>query len=246
MGRVAIVPDGLDFIMLAPQVTYYRIGTKPGLSHLYLRFAFLGPDFQRQLNSDSDQSTRKYIGITDQKRLRIPLPPQSEQASIASYLTSIDNKIELNRKMNETLEAMARALFKSWFVDFDPVHAKAEGRPTGLPDQIAALFPDSFEDSEKGEIPVGWTVENLASFAVLNPESWTQRAYPDAVRYVDLSNTKWGRIESIAEFDKQAAPSRAQRILRPGDTLIGTVRPGNGSYTLIDEDGLTGTTRAAT
>jgi len=89
------------------------------------------------------------------------LPPVREQKAIAQILGTLDDKIELNRKTNETLEAMARAMFKSWFVDFDPVRAKAEGRPTGLPDEISDLFPDSFEDSDLGEIPRGWEVAEL-------------------------------------------------------------------------------------
>lgn len=84
-----------------------------------------------------------------------------EQHAIADILSTLDDKIELNKKISETLDAMARALFKSWFVDFDPVHAKAEGRDTGLPDHIAAFFPNSFEDSSRGEIPKGWTVAGL-------------------------------------------------------------------------------------
>ena len=84
------------------------------------------------------------------------IPPLPEQRAIAHILGTLDDKIELNRRMNETLEAMARALFKSWFVDFDPVRAKAEGRDPGLPQPIADLFPDRFEDSELGEIPAGW------------------------------------------------------------------------------------------
>jgi type I restriction enzyme S subunit len=85
----------------------------------------------------------------------------AHQKAIAHILGTLDDKIELNRKTNETLEAMARALFKSWFVDFDPVRAKAEGIPTGLPDEISDLFPDSFEDSDLGEIPRGWEVAEL-------------------------------------------------------------------------------------
>jgi type I restriction enzyme S subunit len=80
-------------------------------------------------------------------------------------LDALDDKIELNRRMNETLEAMARALFKSWFVDFDPVRAKAEGRDPGLPQPLADLFPDSFEDSELGEIPRGWEVKPIGDLA---------------------------------------------------------------------------------
>ncbi|MEZ0329880.1 MAG: restriction endonuclease subunit S [Dissulfuribacterales bacterium] len=92
----------------------------------------------------------------------IPLPPLKEQQAIACILGALDDKIELNRQMNRTLEEMARAIFKSWFVDFDPVRAKASGQqPPGLKPEIAALFPDSFEDSELGEIPKGWRVGRL-------------------------------------------------------------------------------------
>jgi restriction endonuclease S subunit len=84
------------------------------------------------------------------------------QKAIACILGALDDKIELNRRMNETLEAMARAIFKSWFVDFDPVRAKAEGqKPPGLAPHIAELFPDAFEESELDEIPKGWRVGNL-------------------------------------------------------------------------------------
>ena len=89
------------------------------------------------------------------------VPPLPEQRAIAHVLGTLDDKIELNRRMNETLEDMARALFKSWFVDFDPVRAKMEGRDTGLPPEVAALFPDRLVDSELGEIPEGWEVKAL-------------------------------------------------------------------------------------
>ena len=94
------------------------------------------------------------ISISDSQSL-------DEQRAIAHILGTLDDKIELNRRMNETLEAMARALFKSWFVDFDPVRAKAEGRDTGLPREIADLFPDGFEESELGEVPRGWQVGGI-------------------------------------------------------------------------------------
>jgi type I restriction enzyme, S subunit len=91
----------------------------------------------------------------------VPIPELDDQRAIAHILGSLDDKIELNRKMNETLEAMARAIFKSWFVDFDPVHAKTEGRDPGLPKDIADLFPDSFQDSDLGEIPKGWEIKTI-------------------------------------------------------------------------------------
>ena len=97
--------------------------------------------------------------ILSQIPVAAPSPPA--QRSIAHILGTLDDKIELNRRMNETLERMARALFKSWFVDFDPVRAKMEGRDTGLPQEIAELFPDRLVDSEMGEIPEGWEVTSL-------------------------------------------------------------------------------------
>lgn len=97
--------------------------------------------------------------------IEIALPSLPEQRAIAHILGTLDDKIEINRQMNETLEAMARALFKSWFIDFDPVRAKADGRDPALPADIAALFPDSFEDSGLGEIPKGWRVSSIGSAA---------------------------------------------------------------------------------
>ena len=98
-------------------------------------------------------------------RITSSVPKSSEQRAIAHILGTLDDKIELNQRMNETLEAMARALFKSWFVDFDPVRAKAAGRDTGLPKHLANLFPDSFEDSELGEIPRGWEIKSAGDLA---------------------------------------------------------------------------------
>lgn len=97
------------------------------------------------------------------------IPPIEVQRAIAHILGSLDDKIELNRRMNRTLERMAAAIFKSWFIDFDPVRAKAEGRDPGLPEEIASLFPDSLEDSELGEIPKGWRTEYLPEVVEVNP-----------------------------------------------------------------------------
>ncbi|MGJ8635704.1 MAG: restriction endonuclease subunit S [Phycisphaerales bacterium] len=97
-------------------------------------------------------------------QIKIPLPPMPKQQAIAEVLGSLDDKIELNRRMNRTLESMARALFKSWFVDFDPVHANAAGKPT-LPPKLAALFPDRFDPSRIGDIPEGWEVRSLDEIA---------------------------------------------------------------------------------
>jgi len=105
--------------------------------------------------AESRSGTFPQITFDQVAELELALPPLGAQAAIADFLDGIDDKIELNRRMNETLEAMARALFKSWFVDFDAVRAKVEGRDPGLPQPLADLFPNSFEDSELGEIPKG-------------------------------------------------------------------------------------------
>ena len=157
-----------DRLKVEPLYLYYFFNSAPGIHSL-----------------DTIRRQVAVAGITggDLSRLEIPVPSLPEQRAIAHILGTLDDKIELIRRMNETLEAMARALFKSWFVDFDPVRAKhalskiegAEGRPStssgqafpGLPKSIADLFPDSFEDSELGEIPKRWEVGSLDGVLVL-------------------------------------------------------------------------------
>ena len=113
--------------------------------------------------SCSDKSSVPGVNRNDLHRILVSRPPLPEQKAIASILGALDDKIELNRRMNATLEAMARALFQSWFVDFDPVRAKLDGRqPVGLDDATAALFPASFQDSPLGPIPAGWEACPLA------------------------------------------------------------------------------------
>ncbi|EQB9980437.1 TPA: restriction endonuclease subunit S [Enterobacter ludwigii] len=186
--------------------------------------------------------------LKDFKRAIINVPPLKEQHAIAHILGTLDDKIELNQKQNQTLEAMARALFKAWFVDFEPIRAKLEGRwqrgktLPGLSAHLYDLFPNRLVDSNIGEIPEGWEITSLSEYSSLNPESWTKRTRPKQIQYVDLSNTKWGRIECVTDYEADNAPSRAQRVLRPQDTIVGTVRPGNGSYAFISEEGLTGST----
>jgi len=172
---------------------------------------------------------------------RIPLaaPRVFKQRKIAAVLSAIDDKIELNRRMNETLEASARALFWDWFVDFGPTRAKFEGRPAYLAPDLWSLFPDRLGDDG---VPEGWIADTLAAIAKLNPETWGVKDHPNELRYVDLSNTKWGYVEKVEPYYWADAPSRARRVLRPGDTIVGTVRPANGSYAYVGEPDLTGST----
>lgn len=106
-------------------------------------------------------AVQQHFNVASARAIEIKLPSIEEQRSIVATLRALDDKIELNRQMSATLEGMARALFKSWLVDFDPVRAKAEGRDPDLPLEIVVLFPESFEDTELGEIPMGWRIENM-------------------------------------------------------------------------------------
>ena len=181
MGRTALVGQlDVPFLMLTPQVTYYRVLDEDRLDRRFLRFYFDSPAFQSLFETWGQKgSTRAYLGITSQLDLPIALPPIDEQRAIAHILGTLDDKIELNRRMNETLEQIARALFKSWFVDFDPARAKSEDRDPGLPSEIAALFPDAFEESELGEIPKGWRVGRIGEFATLSRDGVNPGEFPD-------------------------------------------------------------------
>lgn len=132
---------------------------------------FIYYNLSSRTNEIRDISSGSAVPILNKSNFeRIPIlaPSLPEQRAIAYILGTFDDKIELNQRMNETLEAMVGALFKSWFVDFDPVRAKAEGRDINLPSEITNLFPNCFEDSELGEIPAGWLIRNLGDIADVN------------------------------------------------------------------------------
>ena len=130
----------------------------PNIEPHYLKYVLLAEN--EALWRFASGTTHQTIYYPEAKAFHVCLPPLAEQKAIAAVLGALDDKIELNRRMNATLEAMARALFQSWFVDFDPVRAKFDGRPpAALDPATAAHFPDSFQESEAGHIPKGWTVQ---------------------------------------------------------------------------------------
>ena len=245
IGQVSYVPEDSQFdrYVVSQSQFYIRCDRSRAIPE-FVALYFTSAEGQHQLLANASQVGVPSIAqpVTYLRTLEIPLPPLPEQRAIAHVLGTLDDKIELSRRMNATLEAMARALFRSWFVDFDPVRAKMEGRDTGLPTEIADLFPDRMVESELGEIPEGWASGTLGDLVSLNPESWGAGDPPQVVAYVDLKNTKWGCIKRVEAFPWEQAPSRARRVLRKRDTIVATVRPGNGSFALIDEDGLTGST----
>jgi type I restriction enzyme, S subunit len=155
---------------------------KSKVNPLYYFYFFESKFGKQRIASIVEQVAAAGIRGSDLIKLSVFIPPISAQDAIAHILGALDDKIEVNQKMNQTLEEIAKAIFKSWFIDFDPVHAKAEGRPTGLSQGISDLFPDELVDSEVGQIPKGWsesTVEDLCDYvssggtpARRNPEYW--------------------------------------------------------------------------
>ncbi|MHB8370664.1 MAG: restriction endonuclease subunit S [Leptospirales bacterium] len=188
------------------------------------------------LQTIAEHSTSTYPSIrpADIEFLEINLPDLSEQRAIAHILGTLDDKIELNRRMNETLEAMAQAIFKSWFVDFDPVRAKMEGRETGLPKEIEDLFPDSFEDSELGEIPRGWGVGSIGeSFNIIMGQSPPGESYNvvgEGIPFYQGSGDFGSRFPKRRVFC-----SSPKRFANAGDTLI-SVRAPVGEINMALED----------
>ncbi len=131
----------------------------------YLYFALISPIVEKQIRELAVGTSQKTLSLKYIRELKIPFPPLPTQERIAEILGSLDDKIELNRRMNATLEATARAIFKSWFVNFDPVYAKMEGRDYPLPAEVLDLFPGELVESELGLIPRGWEIKPLDEIA---------------------------------------------------------------------------------
>lgn len=237
VGETAVVPESLAGWNVARAIAVLPV--RRDVSAYWLQLALRAPTVKALIDSRLNTTVQATLNLRDLATLPISLPPCEDRNRIITVLGAHDDKIDLNRRMNETLEAMARAIFKDWFVDFGPTRAKMEGRAPYLVPEIWALFPDRLDDEGK---PEGWSYGTLDLISTLNSESWGARNSPLAVRYVDLSGVKWGYIDTTTDYAWNEAPSRARRILRRGDTVLGTVRPGNGSYALVDQDGLTGST----
>ena len=163
VGRVARFTGPSDRYLINQRVGRLVNKTPDKLDQRYLFYVLAQDETLWKLVSVATGSANQAnISGSQIESLEVPLPPLAEQKAIAAVLGALDDKIELNRRMNATLEAMARALFQSWFVDFDPVRAKLDGRPpAALDPATAALFPEHFHDSAVGPIPQGWEVGRL-------------------------------------------------------------------------------------
>ncbi len=172
IGQAAYIPEDSQFdrYVISQRQFYMRCDCTKAIPE-FVALYFKSPEGQHQLLANTSQVGVPSIAqpVTYLRTIRIPLPPLPEQRAIAGVLGALDDKIELNRRMNETLEEMARALFKSWFVDFEPVRAKMEGRwrrgesLPGLPAELYDVFPGRLVDSELGEVPEGWGVGTIGN-----------------------------------------------------------------------------------
>ncbi|MBF0626130.1 MAG: restriction endonuclease subunit S [Magnetococcales bacterium] len=237
IGEVAIIPNDQPRYMLSTSLMKLRCDTKKA-NPLYVFYYFRYSEGRHQILKFASQVGTPGIGqpLTSLRSLQVPLPPITEQRAIAQVLGALDDKIELNRRMNADLEAMARALFKDWFVDFGPVRAKAEGRPAYLVPEIWDLFPDALDDEDK---PVGWISSPLAGVADLNPREKLIKG--DPAPYLEMSALPtgggWPEPPVLRPFE-------AGSKFRNGDTLLARITPclenGKTAFVHCLEDGQVG------
>jgi len=222
--RVCQVPDDVLPARVNQHVTIIR-PKKGKLDARFLRYFLSGPQMRGyMLQLASAGATRNALTKGMIEDFKIPDLPLKEQKRIGEILGSLDDKIDLNHHMNQTLEEMARAIFKSWFVDFDPVRAKVEGRETGLPAEVADLFPDSFEDSPLGEIPRGWKLGKLDEISenvrkIVNPKDVST-----TLPYIGLEHMPQRSI-SLWEWGVANNVNSSKYKFSKMDILFGKLRP---------------------
>lgn len=251
IGRTAIVQESeYPFVMLTPQVTYYRVNDAEKLTPSYLKAYFDSNFFQTILGQWAGSgSTRAYLGITGQLKLPIVVPPIGFQNLVASQVEALNEKIQLNHQINQTLEAIAQAIFKSWFVDFDPVKAKIaaieqgqdplraamraiSGKTDAELDQMprehydqlaatAALFPDAMEESELGEIPKGWEEKSLDKIAFYLNGLALQKFPPESEdEYLPVIKIAQLRAGHASGADHASKNIKPEYIVQDGDVLF--------------------------
>lgn len=199
----------------------------------YLFYLFNSPFGKHLRDTITRQTSVSGITATDLRNLELPFPPLNVQKQIADILGTLDDKIDLNREMNRTFESMARAIFKSWFVDFDPVRAKQEGcAPNGIDAETAEMFPDRLVDSEMGEIPEGWEVAPMKEVVKVTPRYKLNEG--DSAPYLEMSNcpTKGHYPVDWQMRDYHGSGSKFSN----GDTLMAKITPclENGKTAFVD------------
>ena len=233
IGEVGIIPKDSERYVLSSSLMKLRCNLEK--ADPYFVFYFFKSAIGRfELLKNSSQVGTPGIGqpLTSLKSIRLRMPSAEDQQRISAVLRSFDNRITLLRETNATLEAIAQALFKSWFVDFDPVHAKAEGRqPEGMDAATAALFPDSFEESELGLVPKGWTYKLLADAYEINPPRRLKKG--ELAPYLDMASVPTAG-HTADRYIYRELGSGAKFI--NGDTLLARITPclENGKSAFVD------------
>ena len=251
IGEVAIIPGDRDRYMLSTSLMKFRPDPDK-VSPLFLFYYFRSDTGRSEIMQYSSQVGTPGIGqpLTSLRQFQVPIPPREEQERVADILSTLDDKIELNRQMNQTLEEVARALFKSWFVDFDPVRAKAtlkqcdptpsQGRSDWsvkrarafldrMDPNIAALFPDSFVDSELGPIPEGWEVKALREcFEVERGLSYKGSALSSfGVPMHNLNSILEGGGYKNDGIKYYSGGYRPRHVVKPGDVIVANTEQGH-------------------
>ena len=225
--HVAFIPKNskYDRYVVSQRQFYMRPKLSEAIPEFIVAY-FKTPEGQHELLANASQVGVPSIArpVTYLRSIEIPIPRIQDQRTIAHILGTLDDKIELNRRMNETLEVMAQALFKSWFVDFDPVRAKMEGRDTGLPTPIADLFPDRFVDSECGEIPQGWEAGRLADITIAPRRNVDPASLDDETPYIGLEHMPRRSI-ALTAWERIGKVTSNKSIFKKGEVLFGKLRP---------------------
>jgi len=231
IGRTALLEISHEYIMLTPQVTYYRVIDDTVLSNLYLKYYFDSNYFQSIFSSWAQGgSTRAYVGITDQRNLPIVVPPLQEQKAIAHILSTLDEKIEVNNKINKTLEEMAQAIFKHWFVEFEFPNEDGEPYKSSGGEMV---------DSELGPIPKGWEVGKVGSYMkvksgfAFKSQWWADEGIP-VVKIKNLSN---GVVDynDVGYVSADKVNLAKDFIVKSGDILIAMTGATIGKIGLVYE-----------
>ncbi len=213
-----------------------RLRAKEKLDQKFLRYVIASQEFTHHVLSVQIGTAVPHISGSQIKEFQFLRPPLPEQKAIAHILGTLDDKIELNREMNKTLEAMARAIFKSWFVDFDPVRAKMEGRqPVGMDAATAELFPDEFQESALGIIPKGWCVRKLGDLARNISKTFDFSARSQVI-FINTGDVLLGSFLHNNRISKEGLPGQAKKSINQNDILISEIRPANGHYAYVDFD----------
>lgn len=226
LGEVAQLQNSK--VALAQRVVTLR-GKNGFLDNTFLKYLLLDNSVQNLLKSKSTGTTVTGIKQRELRKIKLSFPPFSEQQAIAHILGKLDDKIELNRRQNATLEAVAQAIFKEWFVDFGPVRAKMEGRqPEGMSREIADLFPDRLDDEGK---PEGWEWAVLSDCCEINPKRVLQKN--KYASYLDMSNMP--TTNALPHKWNMRNFTSGMKFMN-GDTLIARITPclENGKTAFVD------------